>query len=164
MSCTHAHCDHKRRMHLSMKHNDLACITVNHLNIDRDDYLPSVGIFGGDYTDFTVCMQCGQIAGWKPISDEEMLKACNIVNEEGDTEDEVAEARRQERNAPVAPIVVVADPKFEETRVTLLNAVITHCGPNWKTDPDVRNFLIEQRDTGATPYVKLAAKRILESM
>lgn len=150
MGCAHTQCGHARRMHLSMKHNDLACVTVNHLNIDRDDYLPYVGIFGGDQTDFSVCMECGQISGWKPITDEQMLEACGIQAEEEAVE-------------PPAPIVVGVDPKFESTRVSMLNAIVTHCGAHWMTDPDVRNFLIEQRDTGATAYVKLAAKRILES-
>jgi hypothetical protein len=145
-----------------MKHNDLASVTVRRLNIDRDDYLPHVGIFGGDDTQFTVCMECGQIQNWKPISDAELKLACRNTNDEGDDEDEVAEHRRQQRRVE-EPIIVPVDPKFEQTRSTMLAALVTHCGANWSTDPDVRQFLIEQTTEGRDVYTRLAAKRLLET-
>lgn len=163
MSCTHSQCNHERVMSLYMKHNDLSSVYVDHLDIDYSDYMPHVGIFGGDDTQFAVCMQCGQIRNWKPISDAEIRKATRRVNDEGDDEDEVAEHHRQERSKE-DPVVVHADPKFASTQQTLENALLTQCGAGWREDPSVRTFVEELTTTGQTVYIKLAAKRILETL
>lgn len=67
-------CGSVRLMEISCKHNDLASLNVAHLDI-KEYYgnFPYVGSFGGDYTDLTVCLDCGQIQNWKPISDDELL-------------------------------------------------------------------------------------------
>jgi hypothetical protein len=159
-NCKHSHCDHSRKMSLYMKHNDLASLSIPHLKIDRDDYLPSVGILGGDDTQFTVCMECGQITDWKPITDAEIKLACRNINDEGDDEDEIAEQRKQERKRE-EPIVVQPNPKFQEVQDKLEKELVEQFGAGWRTDRDVREFLLELTDIGQNGYIRLAARRLL---
>lgn len=69
MTCTH---DYVAALYF--KHDDRACIRVPHLRSNHVGYMPYVGIFGGDDTSFEVCLDCGQILGWKPILDQEFEK------------------------------------------------------------------------------------------
>jgi hypothetical protein len=152
-------------MSVYMKHNDLASVTVRHLKINRDDYLPHVGVFGGDDTHLTICMDCGMIQEWKPITDAEIKAACRRVNDEGDDEDEVAEVRRKQRavEEPLAPVsgvetaVVVEQQRIE-------NELREGFGDNWRSDQFVVEFLKETADNGARAHSRIAMKRILKGL
>ena len=39
----------------------------------------------GDYLEFKLCMECGQIQGKFPVSDEKVFEACNLKEEEPET-------------------------------------------------------------------------------
>lgn len=65
-----------RLMSIFAKHDDRAGVNVDHLDIHRHDGMPHIGVFGGDYTRLTLCMDCGKIQDWEPISDDEMKEAC----------------------------------------------------------------------------------------
>lgn len=70
------HCDHPRKMSLSMKHDDRIAVVVPHLGVDYyDGYMPRIGVFGGDDTNITVCLDCGQIMNWAPITDQQIEDA-----------------------------------------------------------------------------------------
>lgn len=73
-------CLHTRKMSVFMKHNDMANMQIPHLDVDLQDYLPHIGIFGGDDTQFEVCMDCGQIQRWKQITDEAVLEDDRIAS------------------------------------------------------------------------------------
>lgn len=66
-------CDCTRLMEIYVKHNDVTNVRFPHLNkFETDGYLPYVGILGGDETHVYICMDCGKIQNWEPISDEEV--------------------------------------------------------------------------------------------
>jgi hypothetical protein len=65
-------CEHKRTLRFFAKHDDRAVLQVPHLNIEAEGYMPYVGVLGGDDTSLTICADCGQIIGWKPVTDEDL--------------------------------------------------------------------------------------------
>lgn len=56
----------------SCKHDDRAEFSVKHLKKDGFTGMPSLGLFGGDYTKMSICMECGKIKNWIPITDEDV--------------------------------------------------------------------------------------------
>lgn len=81
-------CGSTRMMSVCGKSRDLNGIQIPHLNIDHDGYVPDgLGIGDGDYIEFTVCLDCGQIQGWKPVTDEAIKTSMNVKSEV-DEEDE----------------------------------------------------------------------------
>lgn len=71
---------------ISAKHDDRASVAVRHMNIEQDsDYLPKLGgQFGGDDFSIDVCLDCGNIRGWQPMTDADVKEALNIEDEEED--------------------------------------------------------------------------------
>jgi len=68
-------CQSKRSASVQGKTSDLCCFYVSSNDIELNDYVPSgVGIGGGDYIEFTYCLDCGQIQGNFPISSEVITK------------------------------------------------------------------------------------------
>lgn len=67
-------CLHSKQIDVYMKHNDLAGISADHLDLCYDGYMPNIGIFGGDETNLKICCDCGYIIGWKPLTDKKLLK------------------------------------------------------------------------------------------
>jgi hypothetical protein len=57
-------------MHIGGKCNDMSHLQIPHLNVDHDGYMPHLGIFGGDYIELSICMDCGTIQNWEPVTDE----------------------------------------------------------------------------------------------
>lgn len=59
-------CGSARFMHISAKCNDLCSINLD--NVTEDGYVPNnVNLGGGDYVDFDVCANCGQMVGTWPL-------------------------------------------------------------------------------------------------
>lgn len=78
-------CACTRIMSCSMKHDDRTSFSVAHLSIEKDgDYAPYLNGFGGDYTQFEVCLDCGKIQDWAPVTDDEVKEAFDIEEEEED--------------------------------------------------------------------------------
>lgn len=78
-----------KKVTISMKHNDLAVMTLDNENdvevFEHDGYMPDMGIFeGGDYTELTIDNATGKIIGWKPITPQDVTK----FKEENGDEDE----------------------------------------------------------------------------
>lgn len=65
-------CSSNRIMKLSGKCSDMASYQIPHANLDIHGSVPYLGIFGGDYISFNVCLDCGQIQKWIPVSDEDI--------------------------------------------------------------------------------------------
>lgn len=69
MNCTK--CNSERIASVSAKCDDRCFITVG--NQERSDYPPrDMGIGGGDYVDFSYCLDCGQMQGQFPLAPTEM--------------------------------------------------------------------------------------------
>jgi len=55
-------CYHNRIASVSGRTSDCCYVAVDHLNVDRDGYVPSdIGIGAGNYIDFVYCLDCGKI-------------------------------------------------------------------------------------------------------
>lgn len=67
-------CKHKRLLEVGAKASDLQNYAVPHLGLDHDGYAPHIThLCGGDYIEFSICLDCGVVVGFKPISDEEII-------------------------------------------------------------------------------------------
>ncbi len=54
------HCKSKRIASIAGKTSD--CFSLSYLGIDKEGYVPyNLGIGGGDYIEFNLCLDCGRI-------------------------------------------------------------------------------------------------------
>ena len=66
-------CNHERTLHVGAKASDMQNFSVPHLDLEHDGYAPQIpGLCGGDYIELTVCLDCGHLVGFEPMSDEEI--------------------------------------------------------------------------------------------
>ena len=65
-------CKSENIINLSAKCSDM-CFTT-YKSFEKDGYVPHiVPLGGGDYVQITVCIECGQVQGDFPISEEDVL-------------------------------------------------------------------------------------------
>jgi len=82
MACKN--CESERIASVSGKCSDMCSITLG--ESERNDYVPKdMGIGGGDYLEFSYCLDCGQIQGEFPLDPSEME---SDEEEEKDEEEE----------------------------------------------------------------------------
>jgi len=68
-------CEHKRVLDISAKASDCQCFSVPHLAIEHDGYAPDIDeLCFGDYIEFSICLDCGTVVGFRPMSDEEITQ------------------------------------------------------------------------------------------
>ncbi len=125
-------CKCTRRIKLGLKHNDLAFTTIDHLDIEEDGYVPHIGILGGDYTNLTICLDCGLIQDWEPITDEQIKEALDIEEEESNcAESDVISLTKL--NTTLAEI--------EKSRLAV---VLRDCfGSGWRANAEAKELVIE---------------------
>lgn len=84
-------CKSERVLSVSAKCSDLChCYYMDH---EKDGYAPELDpVGGGDYIEFDVCLECGQMQGEFPIADEQLKEARLIPTEEQLAEKAEAEA------------------------------------------------------------------------
>lgn len=59
-------CDSKRILRVSSKPSDCSSVTLG--DVSHDGYLPKdLGIGGGDYVEFNLCLDCGKVQGKFPL-------------------------------------------------------------------------------------------------
>lgn len=64
MNCRN--CNSKRILEITAKCSDCCAFTIG--SVSGDGYVPKgLGIGGGDYVDFKLCLECGQVQGKFPI-------------------------------------------------------------------------------------------------
>lgn len=69
-------CGSNRTMSVSGKTSDTCSVRVGHLDISHEGYVPGgMGIGRGDYLEFNVCLDCGVLQGFKPLSDDAVRRA-----------------------------------------------------------------------------------------
>lgn len=62
MKCQRTECVSDRIAHLHMKHSDCFEMTVKGKDCSDNGYAPAMpGLCSGDYTQFAVCLDCGQV-------------------------------------------------------------------------------------------------------
>ena len=68
MECQNTNCKSTRIINICAKHSDL-CFT-EYQGKEHDGYAPKVkNVCVGDYTDPTICLECGQVQGKFPVAD-----------------------------------------------------------------------------------------------
>jgi len=71
-------CGSQRIMRVSGKTSDMFSVNIPHLDVNYNGYVPrDLQLGGGDYIGFTVCLDCGTIQRWQPISDEQIKETMN---------------------------------------------------------------------------------------
>lgn len=87
MNCKH--CDSERIASITAKHNDLFDINIDHLGYNKyDDYAPVIpGVCGGDYTEFSFCLDCGTIQEFSALSDEQLKDILELDEDSSDEEE-----------------------------------------------------------------------------
>jgi hypothetical protein len=59
-------CKSERILSVNAKCSDLCFVSIG--NQEKDDYVPDdMGIGGGDYVEFELCLDCGQVQGNFPL-------------------------------------------------------------------------------------------------
>lgn len=71
-------CEHKRILEVGAKASDLQNFAVPHLELEHNGYAPHIThLCSGDYIEFSICLDCGVVVGFKPISDEDITEIFN---------------------------------------------------------------------------------------
>lgn len=79
----HMTCTHDRTISINAHSSDLNNIEVPHLGIEKDGYLPFIkGIGGGDDVNIEICLDCGTVVGFDPMTDDEVKAALGVEDEE----------------------------------------------------------------------------------
>lgn len=61
---------------ISGKTSDMCSLSIPSLNITRDGCVPSgLGIGSGDYLSICVCLACGQLQNFKPLTEKAVREA-----------------------------------------------------------------------------------------
>lgn len=67
MRCDHPDCRSERILQVSAKSADCCGVTLN--GVTHEGYLPKdLGIGGGDYVEFKMCLDCGKVQGKFPLN------------------------------------------------------------------------------------------------
>jgi hypothetical protein len=77
MTC--AHCGKDRILNISAKCSDLCHTNLG--DLESNGYVPEgLGIGNGDYLEFKLCLDCGQVQGKFPIPDEAVKSVLKLTN------------------------------------------------------------------------------------
>ena len=75
-------CKSNRSLSVSAKCDDRVSLQCNQAEMDND-YLPDdCGIGGGDYIEFTLCLECGRVQGTWPLPDPAFSKSNEKAEDE----------------------------------------------------------------------------------
>lgn len=161
-------CECKRIVSVNGKCNDLAYMTINHLKFEHDGYLPYVGKFGGDYIDINVCLDCGKIQDWQPVSDQDIKDLDEYQDKFGDGGEE-----DDEDSPSTITLESLRNPRSlsEEELVAsehgaALVAIEHAFGRNWRVDPKVKRWLQVQLESpdDVNPTTLKAIQLILDEL
>ena len=152
-------CKCNRVIEVYMKHNDLSSVSIPHLKFSTDGYLPDFGILGGSQTDLTICMDCGKIQGWIPISDSDIIRSeLYAIKEELDSL--TKEEDKAKKSGSFGP-AVISPTTIEKAYIE--QVLKDQFGNDWATNPEVKSIL-EGELTTSTGKTLAAVKMILDSL
>ena len=87
MSCTH-----DRTIKINAHSSDLNFVSIPHLNLEKEGYLPYIeGVCGGDDVDMEICLDCGTVVGFHKMTDAEVKSAMKGDDFDEDEEDDGVE-------------------------------------------------------------------------
>lgn len=102
-------CNSNRVASIFAHSKDLGNFTYDNLNIDHDGYFPEIeSICEGDDADITFCLECGQIQGEFPITDDDIQAAFSF--------DEDEDEQIKDRPEPVHKITLISGEELNITR------------------------------------------------
>ena len=131
-------CKHDRIIQIFCKVNDLALLKIPHLNIEHEGYIPSIGILDGEI-EFAICMDCGHIQGWEPITDR-MVEDNEVLMEA--LAEERREAKRLAARAAEKPEPEITLASAYVRRVTQL--LVSAFGKNWHVEAEAKDILTNE--------------------
>jgi len=68
-------CGSDRIAYINGKTRDLNSISIDHLNFEHDGYMMDIGVGSADYIEFDLCLDCGQVQGFTPVTDEMIMES-----------------------------------------------------------------------------------------
>jgi len=146
-------CKCDRIINVYMKHNDIAVTNFKHLGFEMEGYLPYVGgVFGGDDTNIDICMDCGKIQNWKPITDEEVFDLDEYKAEQ--KEEQQLVSQYEESNASIAVTL---------ERNLIVAVLGDNFGWNWRENSDAKEMLTAELSTSTGKTLE-AIKLILKEL
>lgn len=81
-------CNHDRTIQINAHSSDLNFVTVPHLGIEKEGYLPDIeGLCSGDDVNIEVCLDCGHVVGFEKMTDKEIKAALKGEDEDEDEDD-----------------------------------------------------------------------------
>jgi hypothetical protein len=75
MKCKNLDCSCEHIASISAKHDDRAGFRILGTDVEKYNGIPHVGSLGGDYTNLSICIQCGLVQNWEPFTLEEAIEA-----------------------------------------------------------------------------------------
>lgn len=131
MACN---CTTDRVAHIQGKCNDLSSTQIPHLDFEHEGYVMDLGVGSGDYIDFYLCLDCGKILNFTPISDEEIKASDEWEQVKGTKEEQEAEAA-----------LVAAEPavfSMKEIEYRRINQLMNDAfGYSWRWSAEAREVL-----------------------
>lgn len=80
-------CNHDRTIRINAHSSDLNFVSVPHLSLEKEGYLPHIdNICGGDDVDIEICLDCGHVVGFEGLTDKQVKNA--MKGDEYEDEDE----------------------------------------------------------------------------
>lgn len=154
-------CGSHRIMEIYAKHNDLASMTVRHLHVRVDGYLPYIGIFGGSELNLTVCMECGRLQKFKQITDDEIERSGEVKETIRRQVNKQIKKRKLEESLPPEPETFSLKDVARQKVVVLL---INEFGLDWRRNAEAKLILEEALRVAEGPAKAEALRELLETM
>ena len=156
-------CGSHRIMNFNGKCADLSSTSIDHLNFETDGYVPSYGLGGGDYVRIDVCLDCGQIQDWTPITDEDIKTSEEYIMKFGESEEE-------EVNEDVEPVITLtkvttAGVQISEANteyVRIRHLIINSFGLNYRNSEEACEILIGELVNDNPDATKDAIRQLLK--
>lgn len=154
-------CGSPRIMEIYAKHNDLATMTVRHLHVRVDGYLPYIGIFGGSELNLKVCMECGRIQKFKQITDDEIQKSAEVK------ETIRLQNKKKKLNEKLEATMNPEPATFslkDVARQKVVVLLINEFGLDWRRNAEAKAILQDALRVAEGPAKAEAIRELLESM
>lgn len=140
-------CQHKRTANVNAKCSDMCGISIDHLDFEHDGYVMDLGVGSGDYVDFNFCLDCGQIIGFKPVTDAQIKASEEWEQVKGTPEEIEAEEELVAAEPDVISLKSLTTPEElspKEIERRRIHKLMTHSfGLYWQVSLHVRKEVVE---------------------
>jgi hypothetical protein len=158
-------CGSNRIAHIQGKSRDLNSIEIPHLDFEHDGYMMELGVGDGDYIEFSLCLDCGQVQNFEPITDETIKESeewkmrHDADDDDDDADDSVTRARPNSRDKPTQFEKAITLKDMEKKRaITLMQDAF---GPLWQKNKEAIDIL---KTTLGKPEAGAALREAIEEL